>query len=180
MDKLNILIVIDNEDASVLGDRPLSRHWNIYWYSVDYNNLYEKIPLLKELIYKNNINLILYSRNDQVGNRIKIGPITRNLRMGYSSFSGIDEKYRVAEMKQCFGDFMNSPRKLNFEIDDRKYSKSLTKILGKINYSTVKNNEEGMFTLVFDVEQLGGVRYGLPRILYILDIFDIKATFFCN
>jgi peptidoglycan/xylan/chitin deacetylase (PgdA/CDA1 family) len=178
MDKLNILIVIDNEDASILGDRPLSKHWNVFWYSVDYNNLYEKISLIKELIYKNNINLILYSRNDQVGNRIKIGPITRYLKVGYSSFSGIDERYRVAEMKQCFEDFINPCRRLNFEIYDRKYSKSFTKIFGNVNYSSVKNSEKGTFTLVFDVEQLGGVRYGLPRILYVLDIFDIKATFF--
>jgi len=166
MDRPNVLIVIDKKDAEIVGIKHESEHWNIFWKIIDYNELHKKVAEIQELVIKNDINFILYSRNDQVANRVSIGPITRKLRIGYSSFSGIDEKDRIGQMKECFNDFIKCNVKLNFNIAERKGD------LSKGNY------KGGMFSLIFDVEQLGGVRYGLPRILNLLDKYNIKATFF--
>jgi peptidoglycan/xylan/chitin deacetylase (PgdA/CDA1 family) len=39
---------------------------------------------------------------------------------------------------------------------------------------------QGTFSLIFDTEQLGGVKFGLPRILALLDRYGVSATFFCT
>ncbi len=39
-------------------------------------------------------------------------------------------------------------------------------------------NAKGTFTLIFDLEQFGGARYGMPRLLPLLESSGIKAVFF--
>ena len=166
MNKLNVLIIADEEDIRFLDTKRESDHWNIFWKVVDYNKLHQRVGELQDLVKGYHIDFLLYSRNDQVANRIKIGPITRKLRTGYSSFSGIDDRNRIKQMQTCFEDFMECGRKLNFKLDQRPQEKGLMR------------NSKGTFSLIFDTEQLGGVRFGLSRILNLLDRYNIKATFF--
>lgn len=41
-----------------------------------------------------------------------------------------------------------------------------------------ETSKERTFSLVFELEQVGGVKYGLPRMLALLDQYKIRATFF--
>ena len=166
MNKPNVLIVADKKDAEILDTERQSEHWNIFWEIIDYNELHKKVSEIRKSVTKNDVDFVLYSRNDQVANRISIGPVTRKLRTGYSSFSGIDKKDRIAQMKACFETFINCDKRLDFNVCKRK---------GNLSES---NFRRGTFSLIFDTEQIGGVKYGLPRILDLLTKYDVRATFF--
>lgn len=166
MIKPNVLIIADKEDMNHLDINKRSDHWNIFWEIIDYTRLHKSVDEIETQIKKHNLDFILYSRNDQVVKKISIGPVTKRLGIGYSSFSGIDERYRIEEMKDCFEDFIRCDNHLNFNITPPK----------ERDLETSDGN--GTFSLVFDTEQIGGVRYGLPRILELLNRYDVKATFF--
>ncbi|MFC1906254.1 hypothetical protein ACFLV9_00190 [Chloroflexota bacterium] len=167
MDKPRVLIIADKFDMSFLDADRESKYWDITWEVQDYNKLRKNILGLKEIVERKGIDFVLYSRNDQVAGKISIGAVTGGLGTGYSSFSGIDEEYRIEEMKACFKDFMTSGSKLNInrelEID-----------------RIISDGNGGTFSLIFDTEQLGGVRFGLPRILNLLDRYQANSTFFCH
>lgn len=164
--KNNVLIIADQEDIQYLNKSQISEKWNIFWNILDYSRLPDAIEELKQDILFNNIDFVLYSRNDQVEKRINIGSVTNKLRIGYSSFSGIDQKYRIPEMQRLFEDFIYLNNVINFDL-----SESILLPHNSGNYS-------GTFSLIFDVEQFGCVRYGLTRLLPLLKRYNIKATFF--
>ena len=168
INKPNVLIIADKEDAKHLEINKQSEHWNIFWKIIDYNRLHKSVDEIQSQIKEYEIDFILYSRNDQVAKKISIGPVTKRLEIGYSSFSAIDEKYRIEEMKNCFDDFISCDNQLDFNLSVPKERKLET------------SDNKGTFSLVFDTEQLGGVRYGLPRILELLNRYNVKATFFAT
>lgn len=160
------MIIADKKDAEILDTESQNESCYIFWKILNYNKLHRKYGEIKGLVEKHEIDFVLYSRNDQVANRVSIGPVTRKLGTGYSSFSGIDENDRVQQMKTCFEDFMNCDKRLDFDIIGKERN------LPEINY------RGETFSLIFDTEQLGGVKYGLPRILELLKKYNVKATFF--
>jgi len=166
MTKANVLIIADQKDMEFLDIDKKSNHWSMFWKIINYNRLHKSVNEIQSETKKHNIDFLLYSRNNQVAKKISISAINRALKMGYSSFSGIDEKYRIEEMKNCFEDFIRCNNQLDFDIPAPK----------ERNLETSAN--KGTFSLVFDTEQLGGVRYGLPRILELLNKYNVKATFF--
>ena len=166
MIKPNVLIIADKEDVKQLDINRQSDHWNIFWKIIDYNGLHKSVDEIETQIKKHNLDFILYSRNDQVVKKISIGPVTKRLGIGYSSFSGIDERYRIEEMQNCFEDFMRCDNKLDFDISPPR------------ERDLEISDNKGTFSLIFDTEQMGGVRYGLPRILELLNEYDVQATFF--
>lgn len=160
----NVLVVVDKQDEKFLDTSVPSENWNIVWKIIDYRQLQSRIEEIRNLVIEKNIDFLLYSQNDQVGKRISIGPIHKKLKMGYSSFSGIDDKERVIQMHTVFKDFIECGKKLSLHEEE-------------IN-EPIMGNGEGTFSLIFDTEQLGGVRYGLPRILDLLKRHNVGATFF--
>ena len=166
MTKSNVLIIADKEDVKQLDVNKQSDQWNIFWKIIDYNKLHKNVDEIQSEIRKHNIDFILYSRNDQVAKKMSIGPVTKKIEIGYSSFSGIDKKYRIEEMKNCFEDFMRCDNRLDFDIPPPK------------ERDLEISDNKGTFSLIFDTEQIGGVRYGLPRILKLLNKYDVRATFF--
>lgn len=166
MNKPNVLIISDERDAEILDAERRSERWNVFWKIIDYNKLHKKVSEIQELVAENDVDFVLFSRNDQVANRIRIAPVTEKLRVGHSSFSGIDEKDRVEQMRSCFKDFIKCNKRLDFDINERE--KSCQRV----------NHKKGTFSLIFDTEDLGGVKYGLPRILDLLSRCHVKATFF--
>lgn len=166
MTKSNVLIIADKEDVKHLDESKQSKRWNIFWKIIDYNRLHKTVDEIQSQIKKHNVDFIMYSRNDQVAKKISIGPVTKRLEIGYSSFSGIDEKYRIEGMRNCFNDFIKCDNRLSFDIPEPKEEDLET------------SDNKGTFSLIFDTEQIGGVRYGLPRILELLNKYDVRATFF--
>ena len=159
------MVIADKKDCKFLDYNRPSEYWNLKWEIVDYDNISKCIEKLKTIIALNDINLLMYSRNDQVANRTSIGKITKKLKIGYSSFSGIDDGQRNLQMIECFKDFISPSQALNFYIRTTK------------NETNFKDSV-GTFSLLFDTEQLGCVRYGLPRILDLLSQYNIHSTFF--
>ena len=103
--KLNALILLDAQDYQVLGKVQQAQcEWmNTVLKVIDYRQLNSLIPELQRIVAENRIDLVLYSRNDQVFERINIGHITAELRVGYSSFSGIDTGQANEQRKQNSG-----------------------------------------------------------------------------
>ncbi len=165
MRKLNVLIIADEQDMKSLDIHKQSHLWNVYWEILHYDNIYNKIGTLKKTILSRNIDFVVFSRNDQVGKLTSIGPVISALKVGYTTISGIDQENRVEQMNQCFIDFMEGGKELSF------YDETLEK-------KTLPYSTDGTFSLIFDTEQLGGVRFGLPRIFKVLNVYGIKATFF--
>ena len=166
MTKANVLIIADQKDVEFLDIDKKSNQWNIFWKIIDYNRLHKSINEIQSETKKHNIDFLLYPRNNQVAKKISISAVNRALKIGYSSFSGIDEEYKIEEMKNCFEDFIKCDNRLDFDVPAPK----------ERNLET--SDSEGTFSLVFDTEQVGGVRYGLPRILGVLNKYNVKATFF--
>ncbi|NOG82983.1 MAG: polysaccharide deacetylase family protein [Planctomycetes bacterium] len=165
MKKLNVLIIADKQDMESLDINKQSDRWNVYWEILHYDEIYNKIESLKKTIVFRKIHFVVFSRNDQVGKLTSIGPVISALKVGYTTISGIDQQKRVEQMCQCFLDFMEGDTVLPFDDETQKKS-------------PLPYKPKGTFSLVFDTEQLGGVRYGIPRIFKVLNIYGIKATFF--
>jgi len=162
----NVLVLADTKDAEYLVPQGESKHWNIFWKTMDYNDLFMKASELREFVLENNIDFVVYSRNDQVANRINLNPITNQLKIGFSSFSGIDNENRINQMSTCYQDFIECNKPLPFHSSKEQ----------KVKHKTTQSR--GTFSFVFDAEQFGCFRYGIPRIFNLLDEYDVKATFF--
>ncbi len=165
MRKLNVLIIADKQDMKSLDTNKQSDLWNVYWEILRYDDIYNKIETLKKTLLSRKIHFVVFSRNDQVCKLTDIGPVISSLKIGYTTISGIDQENRAEQMNQCFIDFMEGDKELSF------YDETLEK-------KTLPYSPEGTFSLIFDTEQLGGVRYGLPRIFNVLNAYGIKATFY--
>ncbi len=131
-------------------------------HSVDYGQLESEFDRIVELC--DACRFLLFAQNDQVLDKKSIGNIIKALHVGYSSFSGIDDDLYLAQTRQCLTDFIAGQAKLDLPS-------------GSVLHSTWQPGELG-FSLVFDTEQMGGVRFGLPRILDLLEFHQTPATFF--
>ncbi len=171
MRKANVLIIADPADVEFLDTALASKQWNIFWKIVDFERLYKSARELSDAVNQNAIDFLAFSRNDQVCNRVATAPMVEKLRTGYTTFSGIDEAQRTEQMAQCFEDFVKCDKMVRYDG---------TGASGTGASGTGPGNTQGgrTFSLVFDLEQVGGVKYGLPRILALLDQYKVRATFF--
>jgi peptidoglycan/xylan/chitin deacetylase (PgdA/CDA1 family) len=166
MRKANVLIIADPADVEFLDTALPSKQWNIFLKIVDYERLYKSARELSDAVNQNAIDILAFSRNDQVCNRVATAPMVVKLRTGYTSFSGIDEAQRTEQMAQCFEDFVKCDKMVRYDGT------------GASGRGPGNTQGERTFSLVFDLEQVGGVKYGLPRILALLDQYKVRATFF--
>ncbi len=160
-----VLALLDSVTAQALNDRvaELERR-GMKTKIVDYRRLMDCAEELRRIVDEHQIDLVLFSRNDQVYERKNIGPFIRALRVGYSSFSGIDSELAFEQTTACLDDYLARGTKL--AIAERTCS------------PMSGDGEEGTFSLLFDTEQLSCARFGLPRILDLLDRYGATATFF--
>lgn len=165
-----VLIIGDKKDLSLLDNYAQNMNWDILWYLDDYKNLHRNIPEIKRLAVENKIDLLMYSRNDQIGERYSIGKVTRQTCLGYSSFSGIDENYSE-QMVECFRDFLNCP------IDWTLLPARSEQRENQVSAESLAN-KEGTYSFIFDTEQIACAKYGIPRLLPLLEKYNIKSTFF--
>jgi hypothetical protein len=72
--------------------------------------------------------------------------MVEKLRTGYTTFSGIDDAKRSEQMAQCFEDFVKCDKILRYDGTG-------------VSHTGLGNNQrERTFSLVFDLEQVGGVK----------------------
>ena len=131
---------------------------------VDFSQLEAVRPALQKLVSESELDFLLFAQNDQVLDKKNIGNTIRTLRAGYSSFSGIDDSMYLSQTRRCLGDFIAGQANL-----DLPPGASLQSVWQPGNLG---------FSLIFDTEQMGGVRFGLPRILDLLEAYRTPATFF--
>lgn len=111
--------------------------------------------------------MLLFTSNDQVFERHPIGPTIRALRAGYTTVSGIDRANTLEQSAECIMDYVNGRGDL---LDLPEPPPSINRIDLEPTTPT--------FSLVFDTEQLGGVKYGVGRILRALRQVGARATFY--
>lgn len=107
----------------------------------------------------------IFTRNDGTEG-FPIGQFLAQLRMGYTTISAIDTEWQKKQTKECVRDFLSGH--------------------GRVDIPPTGSNapvrepgaENGTFSLILDFEQLGCARFGLPRLLPLLESAGIRATFF--
>lgn len=124
---------------------------------------------LKRFLSSIKTDFIVYTKNEQTEPKLSISEINRELKIGYTSASGIDPLVEFQETMNCLRDLFNL--KGDLAVSDSGFSTMESR---KASMRDCK----GSFSLIFDVEQLGGVKFGLPRILGLLKHYDVQATFF--
>lgn len=164
-DRRRALVLLDTATATTLTDgvAALERDGAIIKV-VDYGRLMSHVEAIRLILVEHQIDFILFSRNDQVFDGVSIGTLIRALRVGYSSFSGIDAVQGHDQTKDCLDDYL--AREGRLALTDRTCP------------TRAPDGQAGTFSLIFDLEQLGGARFGLPRILNLLDRHGVRATFF--
>ena len=133
---------------------------------VPYHQLGQETKLIDNIL-ETKADALVFTRNDDMKGFPPIGEILSRTRMGYSCISAIDPAHQENQTRACVKDFLSQNGVV--ELPD------IPKIYGPANQNRAKN---GTFTLVFDMEQLGGVRFGLPRLLKYIEPLGIRATFF--
>jgi peptidoglycan/xylan/chitin deacetylase (PgdA/CDA1 family) len=161
----NALVLFSKQDRSLVDGIDEMRHLPVTTQEVDFRRLEASLPALRDLTRKRGLDFLLFAQNDQVLDKGDIGPTIRELRAGYSSFSGIDDPMYLAQTRQCIDDLVAGQASLDLPA------------AMPIQPSELPEGKLG-FCLVFDTEQMGGVRFGLPRILGLLDAYRVPSTFF--
>ena len=121
---------------------------------------------LVERIRERAAEAIVFTRNDDMEGNPRIGPLLARTRMGYTCISAIDPEYGQQQTRTCVSDFLRQSGTVDLPG------------LPGVSHVDDSGSRKGTFTLVFDTEQLGGVRFGLPRILECIEPLGIRATFF--
>jgi peptidoglycan/xylan/chitin deacetylase (PgdA/CDA1 family) len=159
------LVLLDPATTTALSDRIATlEERGAVLELVDYARLASAMPRLKRILREHDLDFVLSARNDQVYDRRAIGRVIRELEVGYSSFSGIDSESALIQTRTCLDDYLAGGRRLE-----------LRRPAGG---EATSHGDSGTFSLLFNLVQLGGARFGLPRILDVLHEFDVAATFF--
>lgn len=157
---MDVLAVVDRKDPEYFKAGK-SRYWHLRFLETDYGNVSVMRSDIKKEVRKHT-DFMLFTRNNQVFDRVPVGGLAREAGVGYSSVSALEETEWREETANCFRDFLWCSGRIDFSPKKR--------VEPKPNRKT--------FSLAFDIEQFGGLKFGLPGILRLLEKFDIPATFF--
>ncbi len=109
---------------------------------------------------------VVFTRNDDMDGNPPIGPLLARTAMGYTTISAIDPEHQEEQTRACTADFLN--QRGIVDLPDLPRERGADR--------AAPGN--GTFSLIFDMEQVGGVRFGLPRILKHIEPLGIRGTFF--
>jgi hypothetical protein len=158
------LVLVDPYDQSALDidGLTLDGFERVIVRAVDYDRLDDEAEAVASQARELGVKFVLYSRNDQVFARPPIGPLIRRLRTGYSSFSGIDQGEAYAQARLALADLKRGHGRL---ILPPPVPPAIA----------ASSQSQGTFSLIFDTEQIGGARFGMPRILELLGRYGVRA-----
>jgi peptidoglycan/xylan/chitin deacetylase (PgdA/CDA1 family) len=159
------LILVDDRTASDHAEKLAAlRNQGYFLLEVDYRDLLRELPKIRAIVEQNGIEFLLFSRNDQVFERTSIGPVIRALKLGYSSFSGLDDNECSIQTGICLQDLLSA--------------ENVLKVRPNPVLSKPASQSKRSVSFIFDLEQLGCARFGLARILDVLAKYNAPATFF--
>jgi peptidoglycan/xylan/chitin deacetylase (PgdA/CDA1 family) len=107
---------------------------------------------------------ILFTRNDDMAGNPPIGKLLQQTRTGYTAISAIDPEFQEDQTRQCMRDCLEG--------------KGQVEIPPPAPVQSTVRRANGTFSLIFDLEQFGGARFAMPRLLPILESAGVRATFF--
>ena len=158
------LLLWDPEDIGRFGLNPKDfERMGIPTLQSDYSRI-GRDPVLADRVKEIGPEAILFTRNEDMSKQPLIGAFLREVRAGYTCLSGIDPDQEEAQTTQCIKDFLNKTDPV--ELPERAPTKQILPHL------------KGTCSFIFDLEQFGGARYGIPRILPLMESYGIRATFF--
>lgn len=120
-------------------------------------------PALDLEIQASGADAILFTRNEDMPGTPAIGAFLGAHRKGYTAVSAIDADERIAQTRQCIDDLV------------RGHGDAATP---QPILQQPRNLGRGTFSLIFDLEQFGGARFGMPRLLPLIEARGIRGTFF--
>lgn len=164
MSQADFLLVCDPDDVKRVGiDAPRFRESGASVLIAPYDSLADS-SLLRNEVKTHRAKALIFTQNDEGPKRPDIGGLLRTLRVGYSCASGIDTSCYDDQTKACLEDLLGGRGEVDCpspKICDPDIARS-----------------RGTFSLIFDLEQLGGARFGVPRLLPFLEARGIRAVFF--
>jgi len=160
------LLLWDPEDPIRLGVDPRQFEMlGMETLCVPYDRL-GRDPAIMDRIKSSAAEALVFTRNDDMDGNPPIGTILAQTRMGYTTISAIDPEHQGKQTRACAADFIN-----------QKGIVDLPDLPGDTGHDRA-STPRGTFTLIFDMEQAGCVRFGLPRLLALIEPLGIRATFF--
>jgi peptidoglycan/xylan/chitin deacetylase (PgdA/CDA1 family) len=112
-----------------------------------------------------NIEAVIFTRNDDMPGRPRIGKLLAKTGKGYTTVSAIDPEEQNSQTRQCIADLLAGRAEVE---------------IAPPNFASVPASENGTFSLIFDFEQFGCARYAMPRLLPLLEAYGVRATFFAT
>jgi peptidoglycan/xylan/chitin deacetylase (PgdA/CDA1 family) len=110
-----------------------------------------------------NIEALIFTRNDDMPGRPKIGKLLAKTRKGYTTVSAIDPEEQESQTEQLLSDLAAGHARVE---------------IAPPNLGTAPATKNGTFSLIFDFEQFGCARYAMPRLAPLLENHGVRATFF--
>lgn len=158
------LLLWDPDDPKLFGLCPTDfENLGIETLEVSYDRIGKDPGVLSE-IDAADAEALIFTRNDDMAGSPPIARLLHTLRMGYTTVSAIDAVDQQVQTRQCISDLLNGPCDIHIpEIAP---------------LHQVSRNHRGTFSLIFDLEQLAGARFGMPRLLPMLESRGIRGTFF--
>ncbi len=158
------LLLWDPDDPKLFDlDVAAFRSKEIQTYEVQYDRIGAD-PDLAHVIKSIEPQAILFTRNDDMPGRPLIGKLLSAVRVGYTCLSAIDPGFQVVQTKTCIQDVLSG--------------QGFPEMPDSDHVDTPTPGGNGTFTFIFDFEQLGCARFGMPRLLPLLEKRGIRATFF--
>ncbi len=121
-------------------------------------------PGLMREIRERDPQAIIFTRNEDMPGEPPIGRLLDTLRKGYTTVSAIDTDVQEQQTRACLADLLARHGDIDLPRPQRG--------------GTSRKKGRGTFSVIFDLEQLGGARFAMPRLLPLLESCGIRATFF--
>jgi peptidoglycan/xylan/chitin deacetylase (PgdA/CDA1 family) len=164
MNRSETLLVCDPEDVTRVGiDVKRFREQDIPVLSAPWKTITDG-RLLADAVKTHDSKALIFTQNDEGPKRPDIGGLLRTLRIGYSCASGIDANSYDDQTRLCLETLLRGRGIVDVP-------PAQTGVAGKAG-------AEGTFSLIFDLEQVGGAAFGMPRILPFIEARGIRAVFF--
>lgn len=167
VDLRRALLLWDPEDPALFDIDPrMFQAMGMQTLSAPYDSLIGDDKLI-ERIRSSGADAIVFTRNEDMPGNPPIGRLLAKTGMGYTTVSAIDPERQKEQTAASVADFLNQNGRV-----DLPAIPNVTEAGDKVGPN------RGTFTLIFDMEQTAGVRFGLPRLLELIEPLGVCATFF--